>query len=210
MAKPGLNYFHWNRFESNNTISTHSMARGRKSAPKLLTRQRLEEAALRYVGRYAATRAMLERALSNHLRRAMMARQEVSEPEVKKWIREISDTHVRKGFVNDNAYAEMMLRQGRKSGWSSQKITQKLYVKGIKPADIKTLLSENTDEDDFASALVFAKRKYLGGWRKNADADRNKEMEKLCRNGFSPEIARKITRASLDQCTEWLDELRTR
>jgi regulatory protein len=185
------------------------MARNQRSAPKLLTRQRLEEAALRYVGRYAATRAMLERALSNRLRRALMAKQDLVESEVKKWIRDIADIHVRKGFVNDNAYAEMMLRQGRKSGWSSQKITQKLYVKGIKPADIKTMLADS-DEDDFGAALVYAKRKYLGPWRKNAEADRNKEMEKLCRGGFSPEIARKIVRASLDQCTEWLDEVRTK
>jgi regulatory protein len=140
-----------------------------------------------------------------------MARQEISENEAKMWIKDIADTHVRKGFVNDNTYAEMVLTQGRKSGWSAHKITQKLYVKGIKPADIKTLMLENaSDEDDLASALIFAKRKYLGGWRKNNDADRRKEMEKICRAGFSSEIARKIVKLDRDQCSVLLEELRTK
>jgi regulatory protein len=187
------------------------MARARNHSPKPLTRARLDALALRYVGRYAATRAMLERTLMNHLRRARMARQDIAENEAKKWIREIADTHVRKGFVNDGAYAEMIKTQGRRSGWSANKISQKLMVKGIKSDAIKTVLGEAAhDEDDMQAALIFARRKHLGAWRKKPDADRNKEMEKICRAGFSPDIARKLVRLDIDQCTVLLEELRTR
>lgn len=163
---------------------------------------------MRYVSRYAATRFMLERTLQRHVLRAKREQQELSEAEAKKWIADITAESARKGYVNDQSLAESTLRMGQKSGWSKQRIAQKLMVKGIARETIRALLSEETD--DMQAALIFARRKALGCWRKNKDSDPRKEMEKLCRAGFPPEMARKIIRMNKDQWIEAEEELRTR
>jgi regulatory protein len=178
----------------------------RKSLPPL-TRSRLHELAMRYVARYAATRFMLEQTLQRHVIRAKRFGQEISETETKKWIAEITGECVRKGYVNDQSFAESTLRIGQKSGWSKQRIAQKLTLKGIAKETVRTLLSEGND--DMQAALIFTRRKALGCWRKK-DTDPRKEMEKLCRAGFTPELARKVIRMSKDQWLETEEELRTR
>ncbi|MBI3418862.1 MAG: RecX family transcriptional regulator [Proteobacteria bacterium] len=145
--------------------------------PKPLTRTRLEELALRYVGRYAASRAMLEGTLMNHFRRARRVQKDLIEAEVKKWIAEITAAAVRKGWLNDESYAQMIINQGKKSGWSKYKINQKLVAKGIAPALIKDLLQDDA-ESEFQAALVYARRKALGPFRKKKDTDPRKEMER--------------------------------
>jgi regulatory protein len=179
----------------------------RKSLPPL-TRTRLHELAMRYVARYAATRFMLEQTLQRHVIRAKRARQEFSEAETKKWITEIAEECTRKGYVNDQSFAESTLRVGQKSGWSKLRIAQKLMIKGIAKETVRTLLSEGND--DMQAALIFARRKALGCWRKKKDTDPRKEMEKLCRAGFTPEMARKVIRMSKDQWLETEEELRTK
>src|SRR6185436_19039887 len=116
---------------------------------------------------------------------------------VKKWISEVAAIAVRKGWVNDETYAQMIVSQGKKSGWSKYKISQKLMIKGIPSSLVKTLL-EDDGESEFQAALIFARRKALGPWRKKKDADPRKEMEKLCRAGFAPELARKIVKLDID------------
>ncbi|HVY12861.1 MAG TPA: RecX family transcriptional regulator, partial [Alphaproteobacteria bacterium] len=157
-----------------------------------------------------ATRAMLERTLMNHFRRARRTQPDLKEGEIKAWIEAIAESFIQKGYVNDNAWAEATLRQARKSGWSKQKIAQKMYSKGISQSLIRDLQREEGDSEDFHAAVIYARRKALGPWRKNEAADKQKEMEKLCRAGFAPEIARKITRLSLDQAEDVLEEARTK
>jgi regulatory protein len=118
--------------------------------------------AMRYVARYAATRFMLEQTLQRHVIRAKRFGQEISETETKKWIAEITGECVRKGYVNDQSFAESTLRIGQKSGWSKQRIAQKLTLKGIAKETVRTLLSEGND--DMQAALIFTRRKALGCW----------------------------------------------
>jgi regulatory protein len=151
---------------------------------------------------------MLEQTLQRHVLRAKRTSQEFSETEAKKWIADIVAETARKGYVNDQSFAESVLRTGQKSGWSKQRIAQKLMIKGIARDAIRVLLGDA--DDDLQAALIFARRKALGCWRKKKDSDPRKEMEKLCRAGFTPEMARKVIRMSKDQWTETEEELRTR
>jgi regulatory protein len=189
------------------------MKRPKKASYKPITEARLQELALRYVGRYAATEAMLRRNLLNHVKRAERLQKEstASSSDVSKWISAIVQSAVKKGYVNDQTYAESVTRVAQKSGWSKRKISQKLMQKGIG----RDMLAHTMEQgaDDMRAALIFARRRSLGPYRKVEEADkelRTKEMEKLCRAGFSPEMARKIVRLSPDQLEEMEDELRTK
>ncbi len=183
-----------------------------RAAAKPLTRERLEDIALRYAGRYAATRAMLERVLLNHLRRAMRRSQPPDPDKAKKWIEDIAGNAARKGWVNDRGYAEILIRSGRQSGWSKHKIAQKLAARGIDKALARALLGDRDgDEDELEAARALAKRKGLGPFRKNGKpAGARKELARLCRAGFTPEVARRALRLTSAQLEDAGDELRIR
>lgn len=156
----------------------------------------MERIALRYVTRYAATRAMLEKCLRRHMDKARRA-DEAAYPQGKAetWLTAILDKHVQKGWVNDKSLSASLLRMGRGAGHSRQKITQKMKQKGVSPALIKEVFDteseENTaDELDLNAAIIFAKKKRLGPYRLKGN-EPQKDMARLCRAGFSPGIARK-------------------
>lgn len=168
-----------------------------------LTHDDLERIALRYVTRYAATRAMLEKCLRRHMDKARRA-DEAAYPEGKAetWLTAILDKHVAKGWVNDTSFSASLLRIGRGAGHSRQKIILKMKQKGVPAALIKDVFDseseDNTpDEMDLSAAIVFAKKKKLGPYRLKGH-EPQKDMARLCRAGFSPGIARKALQSKQD------------
>jgi regulatory protein len=184
---------------------------GRKKSytPPPLTPERLHELAMRYVARYAASQGMLRKVLMRHLQKAQFLDPSLDKEPVVTNIDAVVTRFAAKGWVDDTGLATRMVEGGRIAGLSRQKIVQKLQLKGITSAMIKTVMAqgeESADEIEWKSALVFAKKKSLGAYRKGkgkVDEDvKRKEMGKICRAGFSPSIARKITGASIDELDE--------
>lgn len=175
--------------------SEKKAARNAAARRKELTPARLDEIALRYVSRYAASTGMLERVLKRHVQKAAFQNPDFDATPFLEKIAQISTRYVEKGWVDDQGMARRMVEHGKLSGMSSQKITQKLHLRGISTVLIReTMANEGKENDDMDAARIFAKRKHLGRHRKNKadETTFNKEMGKLCRAGFAPAIARKI------------------
>jgi len=174
------------------------------------TPERLANAALYYLSRYAASEGSLRRVLENKLRRAAMqdadfAADSEAQAALKQAIEAIIETHKRTGVLNDAAYAEMKVHSLRRAGRSARVITQKLSQKGVK-ADLidRALIPEDGSDSAHAelrAAQAFAKRRALGPYRKpsmtvleaQAETKRKiKEVTTLARAGFSFDVAKKV------------------
>ncbi|MDD2325282.1 MAG: RecX family transcriptional regulator [Alphaproteobacteria bacterium] len=186
------------------------------------TPERLANAALFYLGRYAASEASLRRVLDNKIRRACLvdaafAADHAAQEVLRKAIEEIIATHRRTGVLNDAAYAEMKVHSLRRSGKSARLITQKLAQKGVGAAHIEAALvleeGEEPREADLAAAQALAKKRGLGPYRRACAAgqagDREKERKRavrevstLARAGFPFDIIREVLGAEAAESVE--------
>jgi len=165
------------------------------------TPQSLAKAAERYLERFAASEASLQRVLKNVVYRAAMDNPDFAKDEAEKQrlyaaIAQIIEKYKKIGILNDNAYAEMKVNSLRRRGLSRSAIEQKLAQKGVKQHIVASALKMHadgaeSDEAEFKAALAFAKRKRLGPFGKGGDAaQRRKDLASLSRAGFSYDIAR--------------------
>lgn len=107
--------------------------------------------------------------------------------------------------LDDQNFAEITTRSAQRSGKSRRQISERLKTKGIDGEIISTALE---DISDLKSALIFARKRRFGPYRRE-DADekrKNKEMSAFGRAGYSFEIARKVYYWSEIDAEEWLLE----
>ena len=160
--------------------------------PKPVTPERLNNAAIAYMGRFSTTAANLRRVL---LRRVQKA--EDMEPERKAELARHIDGLIEKyqamGYLDDRTYIEGKMVSLRRAGASKRAIGMKLMIKGAAREDIATALSADEESDEVA-AWIFARRKKLGPYR---DDDirhdfRQKDMAAMGRAGFDYQTARGV------------------
>jgi regulatory protein len=173
---------------------------------KLPTAQSLENAALHYLGRYAASEASLRAMLENRLRRAGMrnpdfAQDAAAHELLRKAIESIIAKYKRNGILNDKAFAETKVNSLRRQGRSRRAIVQKLGAKGLPFSLVHEALQQNAEEKtpeeaELAAAIALVRRRKLGPFRKKeADSDaQRKELAALARAGFPLDIAKKALR----------------
>lgn len=111
------------------------------------------------------------------------------------------------GALNDVAYAEISTRAGVRGGKSHRIIAQRLSLKGI---DRETAASALQATDDLFAAIVFARKRAFGPYRR-VEADdkrRAKEMAAFARNGFGFELGRNVLQMSADEADAILESRR--
>jgi regulatory protein len=99
--------------------------------------------------------------------------------------------------LDDTTYAEIASRSGAREGRSKRAIAQKLTIKGV---DRDTAATAVAELDDLRAALVMARKRAFGPFRK-AEPDekrRAKEMSAFVRGGFAFEIARTVSEMTLE------------
>jgi regulatory protein len=112
---------------------------------------------------------------------------------------------VRFGYQNkaldDRTFAEVSARSGARSGKSRRVIAQKLAIKGVDRELAREALS---DTDDFQAAIVHARKRRLGPFRRADVTEPNddKEMASFGRAGFSFEIGRRVLDLTLEEAEE--------
>lgn len=183
---------------------------------KLPTPERLANAALHYLARYAASEASLRRVLDNKIRRAAMrdeafAADHDKQKKLRDSIDKIVEAHKRTGAINDAAFAETKVRSLRRVGRSARRIEQSLTQKGVKKADIQNALSPEEGEDaheaELRAAMALARRRAVGPYRKKprsndpqeAMKEKAKEVATLARAGFSFDIIKKVFNESIEE-----------
>ncbi|XXF76194.1 regulatory protein RecX [Myxococcaceae bacterium GXIMD 01537] len=164
--------------------------RVRKVSPRYL-----ENAALHYLKRYAATVSQLRRVLLRRVDRSLKAHGG-ERAEALRWVDALVEKLVRNGLINDSAYAGMKAQALRASGRSSRVIAQKLRMKGVAADVVQEKLAEATSEvSEEEAARIWARKKRLGPFRRDAGTrkeNRERDLAALARAGFSFSIAKKV------------------
>jgi regulatory protein len=103
--------------------------------------------------------------------------------------------------LDDAAYAGIKTRSAVRSGKSKRVIAQKLSAKGI---DTETAAAALTETNDLFAAVVFARKRGFGPFRRgDLDEQRKvKELSAFARQGFSFEIGKRVFAMSRDEAEE--------
>ncbi|MEN3149049.1 recombination regulator RecX [Neorhizobium sp. IRAMC:178] len=106
--------------------------------------------------------------------------------------------------LDDEAFAAISTRSGMRGGRSRRAIAQKLSQKGIASVTVAAAIAE---ADDLHAALILARKRAFGPFRKSEldEKRKAKELSAFARAGFSFDIGKKIFEMSLDEAEEALD-----
>ena len=166
------------------------MARLRQPrTPVPLDSTRLEELALRYVGRYATSKAKLVAYLSRKLRERGWS--EGGEPDLDALAERFSEL----GYVDDAAYALAKSRSLSSRGYGRRRLDDKLRMAGIGDED-SAEARDHAEQVAVDAALRFAKRRGIGPFG-SIEADpkqREKAIAAMVRAGHSFGIANAVAR----------------
>ena len=161
----------------------------RRSRPPLDSR-RLEEIALRYVGRYATTRAKLRAYLSRKLRERGWS--EAREPDLDA----LANRFCELGYVDDAAYALAKSQALSSRGYGKRRLSEKLKLAGVSQEDSGEA-RDHADAHAVDAALRFAQRRKIGPFSAGVPHDpkrREKAIAAMVRAGHSLDLARAIMR----------------
>jgi regulatory protein len=152
-----------------------------------LDSRRLEELALRYVGRYATTRAKLRTYLARKIRERGWS--DAGEPQLDR----LAERFCELGYVNDAAYALSKSRALSSRGYGKRRLDEKLRMAGIGEED-GAAARDHADAKAVEAALRFAERRRIGPFAASAADPRQREkaMAAMIRAGHSFALARAI------------------
>ncbi len=165
-----------------------AMARARTPrAPIPLDPKRLEELALRYVGKYATSRAKLIAYLARKLRERGWDGS--GEPD----LGAIAERFSELGYVDDSAYALAKSRSLSSRGYGKRRLDEKLRLAGIDEED-GAAARAHADEEALDAALRYARRRRIGpfGAAGGDPKQREKAIAAMVRAGHPFGLARAI------------------
>jgi regulatory protein len=178
-----------------------SYARRPTASPKPLDAAALERLALRYVERYATTRARLRQYLARKLRERGWEGPEVPP------IDSLAERMAELRYVDDRVFAENKAAAMGRRGLGTRRVEEALRHAGVAAADVEAVADASADEA-VESALRFAKRRRIGPFSAAA-ADRDmarKQVAAMVRAGHAPSVAWQIVRLSPGDDTGFLLE----
>jgi regulatory protein len=179
----------------------------------------LHEAALDYLARYPATEAGLRQVLERRIERwAHRAALTKDAPETiaarvataRETATEVIARLIAAGALNDALYAETRARSLVRAGHSYKGTAARLAAKGVDPATARAALPGD-DESELAAALVLARRRRIGPFRRGVgpdEAGRRRELGVLARAGFPPSVASQALAMTPGQAETLVNRLR--
>ena len=156
----------------------------------------LKDAALHYLGRYAASTGRLRQVFLRRIRNSAKVHDFEPEPLLEELERVIAML-TRTGVLNDTSFAEGRVRSLSRRGGSRRQIAGKLAVAGVAretATEALAGLEEEIPDAEFAAAIAYAKRRRLGAYRSSPDVTperRRKDLMAMARAGFSLDLARR-------------------
>ena len=173
----------WGLWHKNGVSSRFAPRRPRPP----LNHAALQELALRYVGKYATTRAKLGAYLARKLRERGWDGE--SEPDLDALVSRLAEL----GYIDDASYALSQSRSLGARGYGKRRLTQKLQLAGVDEED-SAEANAHADGEAVEAALRFAERRRLGPFA-DASADprqRVKWIAAMIRAGHNFGLARAI------------------
>lgn len=153
-----------------------------------LDRAALERLALRYVERYATTRARLAGYLARKIRERGWEG-EAADPVG------LAEKLAGLGYVDDRAFAESRAAAMGRRGLGARRIGQALRFAGIEDEDAEAV-APAIEADTVGSALAFARRRRIGPYAREAPDPKGRERQvaAMVRAGHAPALAWTIAR----------------
>lgn len=148
---------------------------------------RLESLALRYVGKYATTRAKLRDYLRRKLDAAKWTGPAPPDPDA------IVERMSALGYVDDRAFAGQRAAALGRRGYGVRRIGQALRAAGVEAQDGEDAL-DGARDGALAAVLALARRRRIGPYAE-APVDRptrEKAIATLVRAGHDPALARRV------------------
>jgi regulatory protein len=163
-----------------------ALTKARRSPPPL-DQAKLQELALRYVGRYATTRAKLRAYLSRKLRERGWNGHREPDPGA------LTERFAELGYVDDAAYALGKSRALTGRGYGKRRLLEKLKVAGVDESDRKAAI-EAAEAEAVTAGLRFAERRRIGPFASQPldRPGREKAIAAMVRAGHSFSLARAI------------------
>lgn len=159
----------------------------------------LERMALRYVERYATTRAKLVQYLTRKLReRGADGTIDVAG---------LADRMAELRYVDDRAFAEARVTAMARRGLGPRRVRDALRHAGVGEDDAGAV-ADTIDEGALAAAIAFARRRRIGPFaQQQAERDlREKQVGAMVRAGHSPGLSRAIASLGPDDDIETLSD----
>jgi regulatory protein len=159
----------------------------RRPSPPL-DESKLNELALRYVGRFATTRAKLRSYLGRKVRERGWDGAREPDPA------RIADRFAEQGYIDDAAYALAKSKALTGRGYGKRRVLERLREAGVAEDD-GAAAREHADGEAVAAALRFAKRRRIGPFAAEPISDpraRDKALGAMVRAGHGFAIARAI------------------
>jgi regulatory protein len=162
-----------------------SSANGRRAAPPLDIKS-LERLALRYVERFATTRARLTDYLARKIKERGWEGDRVDPAE-------IAEKMAGLGYVDDRSYADMKAAAMARRGLGARRVAGMLRQAGVAGDDAEAVAPAIADRA-VEAAITFARRRRIGPFADEmADRPtREKHIAAMLRGGHSPTLARRI------------------
>lgn len=175
-----------------------SWRKGRDTGARPLEEAALERIALRYVERYATTRARLAAYLNRKIRERGWGGE--GSPAVDALVARFAGL----GYVDDAAFAEARGISLTRRGYGARRVSASLKAAGIDEADAAPVTRE-AESRARAAALAYARRRRFGPFA-SAPMDRparEKALAAMLRAGHGFDVAREILSLALADVPEW-------
>lgn len=160
----------------------------RQRALPSLDEARLNELALRYVGRFATTRAKLRSYLARKVRERGWDGER--EPD----LAAIAERFAVQGYVDDSSYALSKSQSLTGRGYGKRRVLEALKVAGVEEEE-SVAARDHAEEEAVSAALKFARRRRVGPFADSAPRDprdKEKALAAMIRAGHGFELARAI------------------
>jgi len=157
---------------------------------KKITKNRLKNIGLYYLERFESSVQNLKDVLKRRVDKYAFENSDFNKQEAYAWIEEILSEFQRLGYLSDERYADIKVKNYLAAGKSARYIKTKLKVKGIDEARTDALI-ENEEYDPKSFALRLAKKRKIGPFRANEKErkeNRQKDMGILLRAGFDYDV----------------------
>ncbi|HWI88585.1 MAG TPA: RecX family transcriptional regulator [Sphingomicrobium sp.] len=162
-------------------------ARRRRAVPPL-DEAKLNELALRYVGRFATTRAKLRSYLARKLRERGW--DGAREPD----LAAIAERFADQGYVDDSSYALAKSQSLTRRGYGKRRVAQALKAAGIEEDD-GAPARDHAEVEAVSAALRFARRRRIGPYAESQPRDpreKEKALAAMIRAGHGFELSKAI------------------
>lgn len=181
-----------------------SPVRARRARPPL-KETALQELALRYVGKYATTRAKLRTYLARKIRERGWDSDR--DADLEKLVNRFAEL----GYIDDAGFALGQSRSLSARGYGKQRLTQKLRVAGVNEED-SVVANAHADAEAVNAALRYAERRRIGPFASDPPdpPQREKWIGSMVRAGHGFGLARTIAGLDpaqdidLDQLSDWV------